>query len=108
MEFEDFGKRLKEVRKGKGLTQDNVAELLNTAPSYLSDIERGVKTPSLNTFVQLLIVLEVSADYILQGSVDSGKEYTYTDINNKLDRLTPKQRQFVAKFIDLYVDSLKK
>lgn len=106
MDIGDLGKQLKQIRIKRGYTQEKVAERINSAPSYISDIERGIKAPSLSTFVELLKTLDVSADYILQGSVDSGKEYIYDEITKKLDKLTPKQRKFISDFIDQYVKSL--
>ncbi len=107
MESKDYGKRLRDARKKLGLTQEMVAEQLETSPSYLSDIERGVKSPSLSTFVRLLEILDVSADYVLQGSLDSAKVYMYKDMQERLDHLTPKQRQFISNYIDLYISSLE-
>ncbi|MBE6560627.1 MAG: helix-turn-helix transcriptional regulator [Ruminococcaceae bacterium] len=106
MNLEDFGKRIKAARKRKGLTQEALAEKIDIAPTYISDIERGIKAPSLNTLVDLIKELEISADYVLQGSVDSGKEHIYNEITQKLDGLAPKQRQFISDFIDRYIKSL--
>ncbi len=106
MNLEDFGKRIRTARKRRGLTQEALAEKIDIAPTYISDIERGIKAPSLSTLVDLIKELEISADYVLQGSVDSGKEHIYNEITQKLDGLTPKQRQFVSDFIDQYIKSL--
>ena len=103
MNCEDLGTRLKNAQTKKGQV---LAEKIDTAASYISDIERGLKTPSLTTFVDLISVLEVSADYMLQGSLESGKEYVYNEITKKLDKLTPKQRQFISDIIDRYIQSL--
>ncbi len=106
MNCADLGKRLKQARIKKGLTQEVLAEKIDTAPSYISDIERGMKAPGLNTFVEIISVLDVSADAVLQGSIDSGKGYVYDEITKKLNKLTPKQRQFISEFIDNYIESL--
>ncbi len=108
MNYADLGKRLKKARVKKGLTQEALAEKIDSAASYISDIERGIKAPGLNTFVALINVLEVSADDMLQGSTESGKEFVYDEITNKLNKLTLKQRQFIAEFIDNYIESLDK
>ena len=107
MERQFNGERLKKARIKKGYTQEALAEKIDSAPSYISDIERGVKSPGLNPFVEIISVLEVSADAMLQGSIDSGKEYVYDEITGKLNNLTPKQRQFISEFIDSYIESLK-
>ncbi len=106
MKNTDLGKRLKKVRLEKGYTQEILAEKISTTTSYISDIERGVKTPSLSTFIVIINALDVSADYILQGTSNAGKSYLYDEIAEKLDKLTPPQRQFVADFIDVYSKSL--
>lgn len=106
MNGENFGKRLKIARIKKGYTQEKLAEKTDTSTSYISDIERGVKTPSLSTFIELISALDISADYILQGTLDSGKKYLYDEVSVKLDKLTPQQRQFIIDFIDLYSKSL--
>lgn len=107
MNLENLGKNIRAARKRKGFTQDQVAELIDTTPAFLSDIERGMKTPSLNTFVDLCNVLEISADYALQGSLDAGKEHVYNEVTKKMENLTPTQRQFISDFIDRYLDSMK-
>ena len=57
MKNTDLGKRLKKVRLEKGYTQEILAEKISTTTSYISDIERGVKTPSLNTFIVIINAL---------------------------------------------------
>lgn len=106
MNYSDLGKRLKKARIKKGYTQEKLAEKIDSAPSYISDIERGIKVPGLNTFVTIISVLDVSADAMLQGSIDSGKGYVYDEITAKMNNLTPKQRQFISEFIDNYIESL--
>ncbi len=38
---EKFGKRIKELRKAKGFTQEEIAELVNIEPPNISKIESG-------------------------------------------------------------------
>ncbi len=107
MNCNDLGKRIKETRVKKGYTQSTLAEKIDSSISYISDIERGFKVPSLPLFIRLIDELEVSSDYILQGSIESGKDYVYSEITGKLDKLNPKQRNFVSEFIDIYTESLE-
>jgi len=41
---EHFGKVLRQVRKSQGLTQQELALTANTAPRFISDLERGKPT----------------------------------------------------------------
>ncbi|MDX8334922.1 helix-turn-helix domain-containing protein [Candidatus Cetobacterium colombiensis] len=55
-----FGKRLKEIRNQKKITQEKLSELANIDRSYISDIERGIKSVSLEKMDQLAKALEVN------------------------------------------------
>ena len=47
MENAAFGKRLKEARMKKKLTQEQLAEKADISAIYLSELERGEKSPSM-------------------------------------------------------------
>ena len=49
-----MGARLREARKRANLTQDQLAEKLCIGTTYISDIERGAKFPSLSLFIKLM------------------------------------------------------
>ncbi len=53
-----FGQRLREVRDSRKLTQEIVAERAGLRQNHLSDIERGVKLPTLLTLIRLAAALE--------------------------------------------------
>lgn len=106
MEKVEIGKRIREERLKKGYTQQEVAVRANICVMYLSEIERGVKMPSLNSFIQIIEALEVSADYILRGAVTSGQAYIYDEIAQKLKDLTPAQRKTAADILDAYIRNL--
>jgi transcriptional regulator with XRE-family HTH domain len=41
-----LGERIREARKVKGLSQEDLALQSNTAPSYIGGVERGQRNPS--------------------------------------------------------------
>jgi transcriptional regulator with XRE-family HTH domain len=47
MDLASIGKTIRMLRKNKGLTQEQLAELTGHHPVYISQVERGVKTPSM-------------------------------------------------------------
>lgn len=55
-----IGKRVKEIRKQKGLTQTQLAELVGKDRQYLYKIEKAVVTPNVVTISALAIAMEVS------------------------------------------------
>ena len=101
-----IGSRLREARNMAKLTQEQLAEKVGIGTTYISDIERGAKFPSLSLFIKIVDALGVSSDYILRGEIEAGKNCVYDDIMRKLDGLTPKQRLGVADLIDAYIKNL--
>jgi len=55
-----LGKRLRELRKRKGINQEKLAELIDVDPTTISNIENGKNYPSLNNLENLLDVLDSS------------------------------------------------
>ena len=69
----DFGKRLRIEREKQGLTRIALAELAQTEQGYIVQIERGDRSPSLKTFVNLLLALNISSDSLIFGISESDK-----------------------------------
>ncbi|WP_165792019.1 helix-turn-helix domain-containing protein [Desulfocucumis palustris] len=53
MVLHNLGNRIREERKRAHLTQEQLAELVNCNESYIGQIERGVKNPSLEVIVNI-------------------------------------------------------
>ncbi|OGI61302.1 hypothetical protein A2814_00695 [Candidatus Nomurabacteria bacterium RIFCSPHIGHO2_01_FULL_38_19] len=56
-----FGKKLKEVRLKKNLSQGDVARILGVHRTYISGLERGARNPSLLTVQKVAKALGVNA-----------------------------------------------
>ena len=59
--------RIAVVRKSKGLTQEQLGELLGVSRQAVSKWESGQTVPDALTVAKLCRVLDVSADYVLLG-----------------------------------------
>jgi len=57
--------RLKELRKEKELTQQDIADLLKVAKTTYSSYEQGLNKPSIDTLLILAKFYNVSTDYLL-------------------------------------------
>ena len=60
-----FGRRLRELRKARGLTQEALAEVADLSGNYISDLELGLKVPSLTILVRLSQALRVATPELL-------------------------------------------
>lgn len=101
-----MGDRIREVRKKQGLTQDQLAERLDVSVEFVGQIERAQKLPSMQVFIKLIEVLNVSADYLLRDSVSTGQLFGDNAIGRKLEKLKPKQRIALEALIDTYIQYL--
>ncbi len=89
MEFnrDEFGKRVKQARMDKHLTQVQLADLLGVEWQQISRIERGFSGCSNELLVPLSEELDVSTDYLLKG-VESDSELLRKQISILMDQLS--------------------
>lgn len=70
-----IGRRIKEIRKNKGLSQEQLAEKAETSQNYLSRMERGTENPTLDMLIKLANALAVEIWEMFDfGHVESQKE----------------------------------
>jgi len=55
-----LGKRIRELRKRKGINQEKLAELINVEPATISNIENGKNYPSMINLENILNVLGIT------------------------------------------------
>lgn len=65
LNFTKIGEKIKRVRKEKGLTQEQLAELTHLSVTHISAIETARSSFSVSTLVNIAAVLEISTDWIL-------------------------------------------
>jgi transcriptional regulator with XRE-family HTH domain len=63
-----YGERLRKLRKRKGITQEDLAKILNVEKSSVSEYKRG-RLPPLDTAQKIANYFGVSVDYML-GDTD--------------------------------------
>ena len=66
-----FGSNVRRYRKQRGLTQEKLAERCNLAQTYISDIERFVRSIALENVQRIADALEIDT-YLL--FIDNGQE----------------------------------
>ena len=60
-----IGRRIREFRKAKRITQEELAERAGISLSFLGHIERGTRKASVETIYHLMIALDCTANDIL-------------------------------------------
>ena len=61
----EFGVKLKALRKGQKLTQQQLAERIGVAKSVVSYYESGDRYPSYDVLIKIAHIFHTSTDYLL-------------------------------------------
>ena len=96
--------RICAARKAKGLTQEELAARADISPTHVGVIERGLKTPNLDTFVAIANALEVSADYLLQDVVDKSCENASTELSRLISKQSPELQRKIYRAVQALVE----
>ena len=62
-----LGMRIRYLRKQKGLSIEDLALKAEIHPTYLSDLERGTRNPTLKIITKISIALDVSLSELTKG-----------------------------------------
>ncbi len=83
-----LGYRIRLARKAQSITQERLAELANLSTTYIGRLERGEKTPSIETLVTLAEALKVSPlDLLIDLDSSLGKDHIKNRIQDLLSLL---------------------
>ena len=107
VDYKQLGLRIANERKNKKLTQEQLAEKTGLSANYISNIENNYSIPSLETFIKICSALDVTADYILLGTIYSSDNYLVDDIAIKLSKCNDKERRLILRFIDWVLEEKK-
>lgn len=74
LDYYEIGRKIRKCREDMGLSQEAAAERCGISPSFYSNIERGIKIMSLETFFSICNVFSTSADYLLGDNTSNSDE----------------------------------
>ncbi len=99
MNTKAVGERIRIAREERCMTQMDLSGIICCTPQHVSAIERGVKTPTLETFVAIASALRVPADVLLQDALPDWWETWEAEIDRILAPLVPHMRVYLRKQI---------
>jgi len=101
--YESIGKNLRKYRLEKKLRQEDLAERAGLSTNYIGMVERGEKIPSLETFITILNVLEVSADMVLSDVLVKGYQVKNSILAERIGTLSKDERERIYAVIDTLI-----
>jgi transcriptional regulator with XRE-family HTH domain len=100
------GESIAELRRAKGLTQAQLAEMIDLEQEAVSRGERGTRVPTLHCLQQLGDALECSVDQLLQrGSTRPNDQLA--NVASALNGLDADERALVVDFVQQFTDMLR-
>lgn len=95
-----IGQRIKELRKRRGLSQEEVAEKADTSPNYLSRMERGTENPTLDMLIKLSDALAVDLWELFDYKHEMSPKALRDTLKNLTNELTDeKQLKIAVRFL---------
>ncbi|OMF28846.1 helix-turn-helix domain-containing protein [Paenibacillus sp. FSL H8-0259] len=70
---ESVGSRIRELRKAKGWTQEQLAEVASLHYSYIGGVERGDRNISLETLEKIIAAFQIPAEEIFRFEDDTDR-----------------------------------
>lgn len=78
--LEAFGRNISSLRKGQKITQEQLAEMIDKSTEFISFLERGERSPSFETIIDLAKALEVQVRDLMNVDTPEGR-------NSELEKL---------------------
>lgn len=99
LNFERIGKKIKEVRLEKKLTQEYIADIVDVNTSHISNIENNRVKVSLSTLVQICNALNITVDYILAEEYKQPSSAIEQEILHELNLCSDETKEQILKIV---------
>lgn len=101
IDYSKLGRNIKSIRISKGLTQDNLAELVSCNTSHISNIENNHTKVSLNVLLAIANALNTSIDYLLSDQYENSSLALDNEILRVLANCDNEKKEKILKIIKI-------
>lgn len=99
IDYNVIGSRIRQYRQERGITQEDLAFQINTSAAYISNIERGIKKPSLQKLSEIADVMHVTVnDFLYCVTYDTNSSFD-RDLQYMISLCTPEKQKVITKNI---------
>ena len=103
MDFNTVGENIKKYREEHNWRQQDLAEKSGLTANYIGLIERGERIPALESFVDIVNALGVSADMVLADVLEHGYVVKSSQLEKKMRKLSPEKREYIFDIIETFI-----
>jgi transcriptional regulator with XRE-family HTH domain len=103
-----FAVRLRELRRQKGLSQSELGKLADLHYTHIGRFERGTSRPGSDTLKRLADALDVTSDYLLEGSATEAAKARFEDREllrqfQAVEQLPDEDKEVIKKLLDAFL-----
>ena len=92
---QELGEKIKRLRKKKGLTQEQLSEMINISSRNLSNIEKGISFPKPETLESILVALDTTTQNLFANEHIKTKEELIKSINYYINKIQDNSQKLV-------------
>lgn len=104
IDYKLIGNRIQKKRKELHLTQEQLANDLSLTTFYISKIENGKATATLDTLALIAYRLQIDLAYLITGTSTLEETYYIDELNNICSKATKKQLDLIVKLSKVVLD----
>ena len=99
-DFTPIGQAIKKVRTAKGMTRDELARIVDYDPRHLQAIENEGQKPSLELFIQLVTMFNISVDEYIFPQKEVKKSSVRRRLDAQLDILDDRELSVIEATVN--------
>lgn len=99
IDYAALGARIRQARKERDYTQEELAEMVNISLSHMSNIETGHTKVSLPILVSVARVLDVTMDYLLENEYSRRQPVTFHEMAHTLADCSPAELAYLLEAV---------
>jgi len=109
MEFDPrvLALRIKKMRNKRNMTQEHLAEVVDLSVVYISNVERALRVPSLESMILICNALDCTMDDLLDGFLTAKPPSQPDKVDQIIADCSIEERKFLMKLCTLLKDYLK-
>lgn len=90
-DFMPMGQALKKARESRGITREQLAEMLDYAPRHIQSIENEGQHPSFQLFIQLVKIFDLPVDQFIFPGGDEKESRVRRQVDILLNHLNDRE-----------------
>lgn len=94
-DFTPIGQAIKKAREARGMTREQLSGIIGYAPRHIQSIENEGQYPSIELFIQLITMFDVSVDEYIFPDNEVKKSSVRRRLDAELDKLNDKELSVV-------------